>query len=489
MKVESPYQVVRERVALLIGALLMSWPALYNGYPLLYPDSVTYLGDGSAVAQAIFLHRFSEYYGMRSFIYSLGILPWHWNITPWPIVVLNTLLAAYVLLLVVRSVVPRRLITDFVAIVLVLSVFTSLSWFASLIMPDILGPISYLGIYLLVFARAAISRREHLIVGFITWWGISSHATHWMLAAGVCLFCVMFSVFGNQLGRGATRAVGEVAAIVLLAAGVQITLHTYLYGEPSLNGERPPFLMARVIADGPGRWYLETHCGESDLIICRYVHNLPTSLDEFLWKENGIWDGADDDIQRGLRAEELRFVIATIRTYPRAQLSRSMANFGQQLLSFGLWNIEDNAWMHKIIGDIFPEGRRIYEHSKQARNSLPLRLFTTLQKWALALSLVAVCARLLDMENKMSPQLVGLFVVIPLTITVNALITGALSMVEDRFEARIIWLLPLLGGLCVLDMVNSGGNERCSGGWFDQMDHSGRLGDHRNATLFRSVSP
>src|SRR6516165_3033288 len=100
MKVESPYQVVRERVALLIGALLMSWPALYNGYPLLYPDSVTYLGDGSAVAQAIFLHRFSEYYGMRSFIYSLGILPWHWNITPWPIVVLNTLLAAYVLLLV-----------------------------------------------------------------------------------------------------------------------------------------------------------------------------------------------------------------------------------------------------------------------------------------------------------------------------------------------------------------------------------------------------
>ena len=71
--------------AVLAGALLMTWPAFYNGFPLLYPDSMTYLGDGPAVARKIFLHQSSNYYGMRSFFYSLGILPLHWNITAWPI--------------------------------------------------------------------------------------------------------------------------------------------------------------------------------------------------------------------------------------------------------------------------------------------------------------------------------------------------------------------------------------------------------------------
>src|SRR5207244_5309619 len=73
--------------AVLVAALLMSWPAVYNGYPLLYPDSMSYLRQGAPVARALFLHRFAGYYGGRSLIYSVGILPFHWNVTPWPVVI------------------------------------------------------------------------------------------------------------------------------------------------------------------------------------------------------------------------------------------------------------------------------------------------------------------------------------------------------------------------------------------------------------------
>ena len=48
----------------LLGALLLAWPAFLNGFPLLYPDSMTYLADGRIVARALFLHRLSGYYGV-----------------------------------------------------------------------------------------------------------------------------------------------------------------------------------------------------------------------------------------------------------------------------------------------------------------------------------------------------------------------------------------------------------------------------------------
>src|SRR5271166_6200878 len=161
--------------AVLLGALFLAWPAFYNGFPLLYPDSMTYLSDGRIVAKALFLHQFSGYYGVRSFFYSLVILPFHWNISPWPIVALQCLLVAFVVWLVVRSVTPRQTITRYLALILVLSLLTSASWYAAFIMPDILGSLTCLSIYLLAFARETLSRAERVALCLIAWWGITAH--------------------------------------------------------------------------------------------------------------------------------------------------------------------------------------------------------------------------------------------------------------------------------------------------------------------------
>ena len=42
--------------AVVAGALLMLWPAILNRYPLLYPDSISYLGDGRTLARILLLH-------------------------------------------------------------------------------------------------------------------------------------------------------------------------------------------------------------------------------------------------------------------------------------------------------------------------------------------------------------------------------------------------------------------------------------------------
>jgi hypothetical protein len=52
------------------------------------------------------------------------------------------------------------------------------------------------------------------------------------------------------------------------------------------------------------------------------------------------------------------------------------------------------------------------------------------------------------------PRLIGLSVVIVSMVIANGFVTGILSMVEDRFQSRVIWSLPLLAGVFVLEWLD-----------------------------------
>jgi hypothetical protein len=448
--------------AVLVAAFVMTWPALYNRYPLLYPDSMSYLEDGRLVAQALFLHKFSAEYGGRSFIYCLGILPFHWNVTPWPIVPLNALLTAYVIWLVVRSILPRQTVTRYLALILPLSFFTGLGWFVSLIMPDILGPVLYLSMYLLVFARESLSRAERVTLILIAWWAVASHVTHLILAGGFCVLLLALLVFQRSMRRW-LGGIAEVAMIVLIAAAAHLALHTYLYGEPSLNGKRPPFLMARVIVDGPGRSYLQQHCGEIKLVICNYLPVMPNDANQFLWNLDGIWQGASPATKERLRQEEVPFVLATVRAYPREELFVSAANFWDQLMSFGLWDYRPNRWVSDVFDRVLPGTRWHYLETRQAQGALPHEFPISAQNWALMTSLVLIGTLMPFIWRRRTHRVVGLTAVIVFMVIANALVTGVLANVEDRYQSRVIWLLPLLAGVFVLEWLDHRTRRDCKG--------------------------
>src|ERR1017187_1734000 len=290
------------------GAALFTWPALLNRYPLMSPDSVSYLGDGRGIARALFLHRLGVS-AMRSEFYSLGIFPFHWNVTPWPIVAWQALLTAWVLWLTLRSVLPhlaaRRFVATFLILVALLSLLTSVSWYVSLPMPDILGPLLYLAMYLLVFARETLSRGERWALSALAFWAITAHSTHLMLGAGICLLLALLLLFHRPLVAGRALAIGALALLLALAVTAQLALHRFLYGHATLNGNHAPYLMARIVADGPGALYLRQHCATFDWAICSSVGHLPDNDDDFLWADGGVWAGADARTQQRLLAEEV----------------------------------------------------------------------------------------------------------------------------------------------------------------------------------------
>src|ERR1700749_2876607 len=165
----------------LLTLLLLVWPALINRYPLLFPDTLEYLAEGRPILRALF-HAHPAFGGMRSAIYSLGIYAFHLNRTPWPILALHAAIVAYPAYLTVRSIRTHNAFTNTLVILAALSILTSLSWYISLLMPDILGGPLYLAIYLLAFARPTLSRAEQGIVAALAIFCATSHATHLLIA-------------------------------------------------------------------------------------------------------------------------------------------------------------------------------------------------------------------------------------------------------------------------------------------------------------------
>jgi hypothetical protein len=172
--------LVRRVCTALLAAVtlcLLLWPALVNHYPLLFPDSLDYIAEGRPILHAL-LHAHPPFGAMRSAIYSLGIYPFHLNRTPWPILALHAGIVIYTVYLTVSSIRARRALT---------SVTTSLSWYISFVMPDILGAPLYLAIYLLTFARSTLSRAEQGIVATLAIFCATSHSTHLLIAIFLCI--------------------------------------------------------------------------------------------------------------------------------------------------------------------------------------------------------------------------------------------------------------------------------------------------------------
>ena len=124
----------------MLSAAVLLWPALWNGYPLVFSDTGTYL------SQAI-----EHYLGWdRPVFYSLFLFPLHMTVTTWPAIAAQALLVTHTLHLVRRALLPEVSAWWLLPGVGCLAIATALPWFASQLMPDVFTAILVLVLALLV---------------------------------------------------------------------------------------------------------------------------------------------------------------------------------------------------------------------------------------------------------------------------------------------------------------------------------------------------
>jgi hypothetical protein len=434
-------------IASVAGALC--WPAILNGFPLLFPDTLGYFRQSRGIVLKLrgYDMPYWSYEIMRSEIYSASMRFLHPAGNLWPLVAIQALLTAWMLWLVIRSLGLARALTAYLVIGLGLAAFSGIAWYVASPMPDILGPLLYLALFLFLLAPGSLGRWERWVLIAVALWSVTAHSVHLLLAGAVWLFFVGLWAAGWPGMKLLGRRLVFVAGLLAIAVLAQLAVHRRLYHEASLFGRPPAFLMARLIGDGPARTYLQQNCSGSPWLICRHANELPTDAEEFLWT-NSITQKATPDELKELRREEFPLLIATLRTYPREQIAKSLDNFGRMLVTMGPWDYWNlPAYTPGYLDFSVPGLSARYLHTLQATNKLPQLFWRNLQPPLVAASLVTVLLFFPWMLRSRQYALVGLTAVILFTVLGNAFLNGVLSGVFPRYQGRVAWMVPFLAGI------------------------------------------
>lgn len=415
---------LRNAFAVLAGGLLLMWPALRNGYPLLFSDTGTFL------EQLLLPYMIWDKPWIYGPVLVLVSLKW----TLWLPVVAQCLCVSAVLWLVQRVFRTPSPIWH-LGLCALLAFGSAAPWFASLLMPDILTPLTVLALFLLAFAP---DQRWRWTVTLLASFAIAAHLSHLVVAAA-CLATILVLRPGALL-----RAVTPLVAAVMLLMATNLVGH----GQFGVSPYGAVFGLARLVADGPATAYLEESCPDAGYQICRWTGSLPTDSDEFLWNPSGpVWTFPGGPI--ALAPEATRIVLATILSRPWAVVSAAFSNWHAQLLMLQLDEVTGANGLDATVG---VQLRSHYPTTEQHRFAVSMQradglrvVSVPLQRLQVVLLAVGTVASLALMiwAWRRDPLLFALISLIIAGVLSNAFATGALAGPHDRYQARIAWLMLL----------------------------------------------
>lgn len=407
-------------VALIAGAVLLAWPALVNGFPIVFSDTHAFLVQGGE----------PQMVWDKPFIYGPLLALLHLRVTLWLPLAAQCLLVSHMLWRARAAFAPPTP-RFHLALCAALALLSAAPWFASLLMPDILAPVVALSLFLLGFTQHSRPMRAWLIL--LATIAIASHLSYLPLALALTLLALLLR---------AHRAI-----LLPLPAALALLLATNVvgHGRWAISPYGAVFALARLVSDGPAQATLAEQCPRPDWKLCAWQGRFPADSDDFLWKEWApVWSTGGP---QALAPEAGAIVRATLLGQPRAVLASALANTAEQLTRTALGDTLGNDWLESsITGSL----RAYFPAAEMARFRAGLQMNERLRPIAAPLNPLHLAALLVGggatlaiaWRRRCTPQ--GSFAAMVLVaLLANAAAAGALSRPHDRYQARIAWLVLL----------------------------------------------
>jgi hypothetical protein len=306
--------------------------------------------------------------------------------------------------------------------------------------PDIWAGLMVLALLVLLEGFVRLRLYEKILAALVVAAAVSFHASHLPLAAATLGAYVFIAVFRRTELLKRKWGVGLAGLAVVLGTGASMLAGFIGFGEVSVTPKRYPIALARSIEDGPALWHLEEHCPTYQYTVCQiYPGGIPTNVGAFLWSENGVANVATPEQMDALREEEIIILQRAASEYPFAAVRRAAGNALTQLVSF---DVNTGSFAR----------RRPYEGDGQLEEPVKLRAWwltpyhVVLNRLHMLTMLLAVAALIwtISRPQRLASSTIRLLVVTTAALLTNAAICGVLSAPVDRYQVRVVWLLPVL---------------------------------------------
>jgi hypothetical protein len=325
----------------------------------------------------------------------------------------------------------------------ILGLFSSLPFFASFLLPDIFAGLAILGAANLLALGDRANKLERIFWISSLALAVIFHPTHLAIIMILLATGLIVRLLSKSVSRFGTVALLFAASIGFGSELGFAVLVERLAGAPVV---RPPVLMARIIADGPGATYLREKCPRAGFAVCEFADRIPiTNADTFLWDPSpatGVYTPASTETRRALSSEQYRFAAAVFADNPSGQLFAAMKNVLQQLTMIGLSDFRTAS--NEARARLPHAYSGIMSKSRIAAEAFPLGIYSTVTILVALFSVVLGGVFLLKYWTVIGIEQKMFSLVVISGELANAFVCGVLSGPHERYQARLSWLYPLL---------------------------------------------
>lgn len=437
------------KLLLFIAALAaVNYPALVNGYPLLYSDSGTYIVAGFINYVPVDRPYFYSWFVRHSSLwYSL-----------WLVLLAQSLILFYVIRLAVRYLLNLKETFIPASLLLIgLGLTTGLAYNNSQLMADVFSPIALLCAGILLAGKNIKSNHRFWLV-VIMLFSISVHSSHLLIISLLAALLWLVRLAYKRKPFFSERKKNH-SSLMFWGIGAWLVISLFNYWldvgfKPSRTGNI--FLVARCIETGAAKVYLDEKCPDTPADLCAVKDNLPPHAVAFLWEfgTSPLYDSVC--VQNGWgncwieKDKEYGQLVKNMIGYGPSRkllIDKCVNDSWKQLGMFDLGYLTPMAEGSPVYGgirDFFGREMAQYQNAAQYHQTLYFETVSKIQRWTVYIALLVIVVFMgigLKQKHYNAAMAFALFIIIGCLI--NGVVCASLSGVVDRYMARMIWLLPL----------------------------------------------
>jgi len=340
-----------------------------------------------------------------------------------------------------------------------LTFFSTAPFFVGFLMPYIFAgaTIMVTGIFIVFWDN--IRPLERFVLAIILAFSVLSHLTHLLICISMLLAYGIASIsYKFRIAHFRLASIATVTACVLAGIFGEIAFGVVVTKATGISPIRPPVIMARLINLGPGFQYLKADCGATSFAVCQFRAKLPLDTNVFMWSPDpavGVFGSANKETKRALGDEQFSFAMRVFAFDPVGVIFAVLQASAHQLITFGLNEFRnDGSWNN--FADLPVQYWSKMQGTIAFKDGWLVDIISEMDYAIVILSCLILIAtvgyftnhRMVRTGVAWTSQIL-FCVMIGVGVIVNAIICGSFSTIDNHYQARVIWLIPLLAVLVV----------------------------------------